>query len=112
MKTQNTIKQQLDKTCQPFIFDGSAAALAEAETLRRMSYVAARFSAGHGRFTKMTSEVAVYEDNRHIVTEARLSGGGHGTLVKERQSNGTYSNQMMTIANAHGDVSVIEFGRN
>ena len=112
MKTQNTTKPQQKKTCQPFIFDGSAAALAEAETMRRMGYVAARFSARHGGFTKLTSEVAVYEDSRHIVTEARLSGGGHGTLVKERQSNGTYSNQMMTIANAYGEVSVIEFGRN
>lgn len=112
MKTQDTTKQQQSETCQPFIFDGSAAALAEAETLRRMSYVAARHSAGHGRFTKMTSEVAVYEDNRYIVTKARLSGGGRGTLVKKRQSDGTYANQMMTIANAYGDVSVIEFGRN
>lgn len=112
MEPQNTTKQLQKETYQPFIFDGSGAALAEAETLRRMSYVAARYSARHGRFTKMTSEVAVYEDNRHIVTEVHLSGGGHGTLVKERQSDGTYPNQMMSIANVYGDVSVTEFGRN
>jgi NAD(P)-dependent dehydrogenase (short-subunit alcohol dehydrogenase family) len=52
-----------------------------------------------------------YEDNRHIVTKVALEGDTYGTLVKERQVDGSYRNQMMTIER-NGDATVIEFGSN
>jgi hypothetical protein len=98
-------------TTNVFIFDGSEAALAEAKTLQRMTYLVPRYAARRGRFTKMTYEVTVYEDSCHVVTKVRLEGGALGTLVKERQFDGFYRNQMMTIQR-NGDVNVIEFERN
>ena len=65
---------------------------------------------GHGRFTTRIG-ATVYEDNTHIVLKVRLEGGAIGTLVKERQVDGSYRNQMMTIER-NGDATVIEFGSN
>ena len=57
---------------------------------------------------KSAGRVLVMSDRRHIVIAAKLEGGGYGELVKERQSDGTYSDQMMTIRNG-SDWSLIEF---
>ena len=59
----------------------------------------------HGRLTTKTG-VITYEDSRHIVTKVALEGGAFGTLVKERQPDDTYRNQMMTIKNHCGEVTV------
>lgn len=64
----------------------------------------------HRRFT-VRAGATVYEDKRHIVMKVRLEGGAHGTLVKERQFDGSYRYQMVTIER-NGHVSVIEFGKN
>jgi hypothetical protein len=62
------------------------------------------------RFTQRLG-CSCYEDNRHIVTKVALEGDTYGTLVKERQVEGSYRNQMMTIER-NGDATVIELGSN
>ena len=62
------------------------------------------------RFTQRLG-CSCYEDNRLIVTKVALEGDTYGTLVKEREVDGSYRNQMMTIER-NGDATVIEFGSN
>ena len=62
------------------------------------------------RFTQRLG-CSCYEDNGHIVTKVALEGDTYGTLVKERQVDGSYRNQMMTIER-NGDATVIELGSN
>jgi hypothetical protein len=73
------------------------------------AYPASREREHRMTFTrKSAGRVLVMADGRHIVIAAKLEGGAYGELVKERQSDGTYSDQMMTIRNG-SDWSLIEF---
>jgi hypothetical protein len=41
--------------------------------------------------------VDVYYDSSHKVIKTRLSGGGFAELVQERQADGSYRDQMLSI---------------
>jgi hypothetical protein len=64
-----------------------------------------------GRFIASHIGCTVYYDSRHKVIKTRLSGGGFAELVKERQNDGTWSDQMFVICNANGERHVTEFER-
>jgi len=65
-----------------------------------------------GRFISHHDGAKVYYDSRHKVIKARVEGGGFFELLRERQADGSYRDQMLSTVNPSGELFIIEYSRN
>jgi hypothetical protein len=61
------------------------------------------------RFLSHHSGAEVYYDSRHQVVKTSFTGGGHGELIRKRQPDGSYRNQILLIVSPDGKRSTIEY---
>jgi hypothetical protein len=62
-----------------------------------------------GRFLSAHIGALVYFDQRHKIIKTKLSDGSFAELVQERQSDGSYRDQILTIRNE--ETSILEYKR-
>jgi hypothetical protein len=61
------------------------------------------------RFLSHHIGAEVYYDSRRQVIKTSFIGGGHGELIRERQPDGSYRNQILLIVSPDGKRSTIEY---
>jgi hypothetical protein len=61
------------------------------------------------RFLSHHIGAEVYYDSRRQVINTSFTGGGHGELIRERQPDGSYRNQILLIVSPEGKRSTIEY---
>jgi hypothetical protein len=62
-----------------------------------------------GRFLSHHIGAEVYYDSRRRVVKTLFTGGGHGELIRERQPDWSYRNQILLIVSPDGKRSTIEY---
>ena len=65
-----------------------------------------------GRFISHHDAAELYYDSRHKVIKTHMEGGGFFELVKERQTDGSYVDQMLCTVSPSGERLIIEYARN
>jgi hypothetical protein len=50
-----------------------------------------------------------YDSRRQVIKTPFTGGGGHGEVIRERQPDGSYRNQIMLIVSPDGKRSTIEY---
>jgi hypothetical protein len=63
---------------------------------------------GSRRFLSQHLGATLCYDRKHMVIKVRLSGGGYGELVRERQGDETYRDQMCVIDVPGWDPVILE----
>jgi len=61
------------------------------------------------RFLSRHIGAEVYYDSRRQVIKTSFTGGGHGELIRERQPDRNYRNQILLILSPEGERSTIEY---
>jgi hypothetical protein len=65
-----------------------------------------------GRFISHHDAAEVYYDSRCTIIKAHMEGGGFFELVKERQADGSYGSETLSVVSPSGDRSIVEYPRN
>ena len=61
------------------------------------------------RFLSHHNGAEAYYDSRRQVIKTSFTDGGHGELIRERQPDGSYRNQILLIVSPEGERSTIEY---
>ena len=64
-----------------------------------------------GRFISHHNGAGLYHDSRHKIIKTRMESGGFFELLKEKQAEGSYRDQMLVTVSPSGERFIIEYSR-